>query len=91
MPGYRRRNGTPRDVQKAFVLTRPIPGAPRSAAPRAKPSEVPEATNKEAHGAMNKERHVCARRRVGEPAVSEAFDVASGRQSVSAQCLRGES
>jgi hypothetical protein len=24
----------------------------------------------EAHGAMNKERHACARRRVGEPAVS---------------------
>jgi hypothetical protein len=24
----------------------------------------------EAHGAMNKEHHVCARRRVGEPAVS---------------------
>ena len=29
----------------------------------------------EAHGAMNKERHVCARRRVGEPAVSVRRDV----------------
>jgi hypothetical protein len=26
----------------------------------------------EAHGAMRKERHVCARRRDGEPAVSQA-------------------
>ena len=26
--------------------------------------------NNEAHGAKNNERHVCARRRVGEPAVS---------------------
>jgi hypothetical protein len=29
-----------------------------------------DAKNNEAHGAMKKERHVCARRRVGEPAVS---------------------
>jgi hypothetical protein len=32
-------------------------------------SEVRDAKNNEAHGAMKKERHVCARRRVGEPAV----------------------
>jgi len=32
--------------------------------------EVRDAKNNEAHGAMKKERHVCARRRVGEPAVS---------------------
>jgi hypothetical protein len=29
---------------------------------------------------MKKERHVCARRRVGEPAVSEAFTFADGRE-----------
>jgi hypothetical protein len=34
-------------------------------------SEVRDAKNNEAHGAMKKERHVCARRRVGEQAVSE--------------------
>ncbi len=33
-------------------------------------AEVHDAMNKEAHGAMDKEHHVCARRRVGEPAVS---------------------
>ncbi len=38
-------------------------------------SKVRDAKNNEAHGAMKKERHVCARRRVGEPAVSEAFHV----------------
>jgi len=32
--------------------------------------EVHGAKNNEAHGAMSKKRHVCARRRVGEPAVS---------------------
>ncbi len=32
--------------------------------------EVRDAKNNEAHGAMDKEHHVCARRRVGEPAVS---------------------
>ena len=32
--------------------------------------EVHDAKNNEAHGAMKKERHVCARRRVGEAAVS---------------------
>ena len=34
------------------------------------PCEVRDAKNNEAYGAMSKERHVCARRRVGEPAVS---------------------
>jgi hypothetical protein len=29
----------------------------------------------EAHGAMNKERYACARRRVGEPAVSSSRSV----------------
>ena len=37
------------------------PGAPRRTVPRFGRSRV--------YGAMNKERHVCARRRVGEPAV----------------------
>jgi hypothetical protein len=32
--------------------------------------EVHDAKHNEAHGAMKKEHHVCARRRVGEPAVS---------------------
>ncbi len=39
------------------------------------------------HGAMNKERQVCARRRVGEPAVSELFKFADGREAVSGPCL----
>ncbi|WHZ30197.1 MAG: hypothetical protein OJF51_005000 [Nitrospira sp.] len=38
-------------------------------------SEVRDAKNNEAHGAMNKEHHVCARRRVGEPAVSDSLHV----------------
>jgi hypothetical protein len=29
---------------------------------------------------MNKEHHVCARRRVGEPAVSDLFTFAEGRE-----------
>ena len=37
------------------------------------PCEVRDAKNNEAHGAMSKERHVCARRRVGEPAVVLSF------------------
>jgi hypothetical protein len=44
-------------------------------------NEVREVTNKEAHGAMKKERQVCARRRVGEPAVSEAFHVCGRREA----------
>ncbi|WHZ26392.1 MAG: hypothetical protein OJF51_001187 [Nitrospira sp.] len=57
--------------KKAAVLTRPAPA--RQDAPLRKQgrSEVRDAKNNEAHGAMKKERHVCARRRVGEPAVSE--------------------
>ena len=57
-------------VKTVFDLTRPTPGVPRDAAPRYGRSEVRDAKNNEAHGAMNKEHHVCARRRVGEPAVS---------------------
>jgi hypothetical protein len=38
-------------------------------------NEVRDAKSNEAHGAMKKERHVCARRRVGEPAVSVSFHV----------------
>ena len=41
--------------------------------------EVRDAKNNEAHGAMNKEHHGCARRRVGEPAVSCERPVSSVR------------
>ncbi len=38
--------------------------------PNAHSAFLPGRGRMEVHGAMNKERHVCARRRVGEPAVS---------------------
>ena len=50
------------DVQKGHQLTHP-PQA-RQDAP------LPKRGRSEAHAATNKEQHVCARRRVGEPAVS---------------------
>jgi hypothetical protein len=56
--------------KKAFILTPPTPSAPRRAFPQARPNEVRDAKNNEAYGAMKKERHVCARRRIGDWAVS---------------------
>ena len=50
--------------------------------------KVHDAKNNEAHGAMKKERHVCARRRVGEPAVSYILMFVGRRQAGEERCLR---
>jgi hypothetical protein len=60
-------------LKKVSNLTRPTPARQDAPFHGQGRSEVRDAKNNEAHGAMNKERHVCARRRVGKPAVSDGF------------------
>jgi hypothetical protein len=62
----------------------PIPGAPRRAL-------VSWRGRSEAHGATNKERHACARRRDGEPALSQGrgVSVSPTRPELPTQLLPG--
>ena len=59
-----------RMLKKVADLTRPTPARQDAPFHRQGRSKVRDAKNNEAHGAMNKEHYVCARRRVGESAVS---------------------